>query len=436
MEQLPVELIQRLLSYLDLNSLRNAALSCRFLFNAFKGAETLITSKILFQHISPSVLPEAILVNKSRSLGEPSISKGLEFAAFLDTREPAPTKWSFADAWPLVQFHEKVSYLAARFASEALEKQPRFLPAGEPDHDETCRFERAIYRFQLYCNVVGELFPITENELGKMYFDHFSTWENEQLACVYEYFVRLIAKPFNYFVEHDVAWGYMRVRYIDIHSSPYAQAILVNGIDKVYHLSRASNYDQIRALLSRGDDRHDEPFEKETFLYRALDRGPNPLIPPFLPISEMSAEDRGLVAGYSFYKDPDPGPALMWQWLYRDFEPGELVAHPQMTAHRQWAFPFWNSARLQNAGLIGDPNIGPLPCSELELEEYISTDRLNYLEDMRKHRVKIYLADGRGQYIYRDTSQVEWQVSEHQRRIRLAQPRSLEEAKEFLRSVT
>ncbi|KAI1421802.1 hypothetical protein F5Y12DRAFT_765979 [Xylaria sp. FL1777] len=434
MDQLPLELIQRLLSYLDLTSLRNAALSCRFLFNAFKAAETLITSKILFQQIDPSVLPEAILVNKSWCLGTPSVSKGLEFSESLKHRRPAPTKWGLVDALPLVRFHTKVSYLATRFAHYALEKQPRLLEAGELDHKELCRFERALYRFQLYRNLVGSEY-FTDEELGSMFFDYFSTWENEQLVCTYEYLIGLVAKPFNYFVEHDIAWGYLRVRYIDYYESGYAQAILVDGLEKIYDLSQASDYEQLRALLSRGDDRFDEPFELGTFVGITLERALNPMSPQIMSISEMNEDEKEVVIGEPFYKDPDPGPALMWEWMYRDHDPGCMVAYSHFISYRQWAFPFWNASRLRNTGLLGDPNIpGSARYSELELEEYNTADRLKYLEEMRDERTKIYYEGGRGCYYHQDTSQVKWPAGHP--RIRFAQPQSLEEAKALLKSYT
>jgi hypothetical protein len=101
MDRLPFEVLQRILASLDLDSLRNAALSCRTFFEAFKGAEEILTSKILLRHISYDVLPEGILVHKSWELGKPSVDKGITFAEKnLRHRELAPTKWKLANALP------------------------------------------------------------------------------------------------------------------------------------------------------------------------------------------------------------------------------------------------------------------------------------------------------------------------------------------------
>ncbi|KAI0451282.1 hypothetical protein F5B21DRAFT_516796 [Xylaria acuta] len=249
MDQLLIELIQCVLLCLDLNSLRNAALSCRFLFDTFRGAEVLITSKTLFQQIDYDVLPEAILVNKSWRSDEPLLRKGLEFAE------------NVADALPLVQFHER----------------------------------------------------------SLMFFNRFAIWENEQLACVYDYLTRLIAKPFNYLL------GY--------------------------------------------------------FLGVGLENG-NLRLPSSTALSEMDEEVKKITIGVPFYDEPDPGLASMWEWIYRGWEARVLMAKPRIRTHRQWAFPFWNLSRLKNAGLLGDPDIPGLThfYDELELREYSKKHRRKLLK--------------------------------------------------------
>ncbi|KAK7959029.1 uncharacterized protein PG986_003883 [Apiospora aurea] len=109
METLPLELVQRIFAYLNLASVRDAALSCRTFFDAFKSAEVLITSEILLRQIDPSVLPEAILVQKSWQLGKPSAGQATKFAQdHLSSRLPAPTQWRLVDALVLERFHRYV----------------------------------------------------------------------------------------------------------------------------------------------------------------------------------------------------------------------------------------------------------------------------------------------------------------------------------------
>jgi hypothetical protein len=198
MENLPVELVQQILTHLDLESLKDAALSCRVLLSAFKGAEDLITGEILLSQIDQDVLPEAILVNASWHLRGLQCSKPSQFARKnLQSRKPAPSKWTLAQALPLARFHKYVSHFASIMALEALGKQHGLLGPGEQSAlpCEMQRFERALYRFQLYCNIVGKsMFWVDEDLLKDRFFGYFAAWENEQLACVHDFLVRHVAK--------------------------------------------------------------------------------------------------------------------------------------------------------------------------------------------------------------------------------------------------
>ncbi|KAI0448665.1 hypothetical protein F5B21DRAFT_496832 [Xylaria acuta] len=226
---------------------------------------------------------------------------------------------------------------------------------------------------------------------------------------------------------------------IDIHQSEYAQGILVGGIGIIYHLSQALGYARRHALLSHGEGRSDEPFGIVGFLSYGLERGANPLIPPLIQLSEMGEDDKELVCSKPFYEDPDPAPASMWEWVYRNSEPGDLVADPGMITQRQWAFPFWDLSRVQTAGLLGDSEIpGPPSPRDPELEVYKSPERLALLEEARKEQTKIRLNGGTSFYSSHDGSKIKWETSDKMgsgQRL-LARPRSLEEAKRFLKSYT
>ncbi|KAH8156028.1 hypothetical protein CIB48_g12219 [Xylaria polymorpha] len=438
--QLPLELIQRILSCLDFDSLCNAVLSCRFLFNAFKGAETLITGEVLLQHIDYDVLPEAILVNKSWGLfsceywdqldhdvvmagrvwnGSFPFCDPIELEEMLGRRESAPTKWTLADAFPLVQFHEIVSYFATRFAREALKKQPRLLETGEPEHEELCRIERALYRFQLYCNLVVPPPQIRCSDLRGdfQFFSYFATWENEQLACIHEYLVRLIVK-----LDHDITWAALKIAWIGKHSNGYAQGILMRGLTTIYDLCQASGYDEWHDVLSDGYDAMSGPRHVSNFL--ATWFAENRLGPPSVTLSEMDEELKESVIGEAFYKDADTGPASIWEWLYRDRE-GRLVGHEDMRIYRQRAWPFWNLSRLKNAGVLENPNIpgppgrGESRYGELGLEKIIyDRERWLSLITSEKERRIIFLQGGRGWYGNQDTSQVIWGPHPKGRRVR------------------
>ncbi|KAJ8125610.1 hypothetical protein O1611_g8029 [Lasiodiplodia mahajangana] len=439
MDRIPVELLQKILAYLDLKSLGNAVLICRGFWDTFKSAEEVITTEILLRQIDYDVLPEAILVNMTWNLGIPSISKGIEFAKNLRHRQLPTTKWRLATALPIANFHKKVRYLAYQAAFEALERQPRLArESSMPTRNEMRRFERALYRFQLYCNVVGRWSLPEQTELHDVFFKYFATWENEQLACVHEHFVRIVSlqrlEAFNFLVQHDISWGYLRIPYIDGHWSHYAQGILSRGLESIYQLSKAENYYECRHLLGRGGDKNGVPFCVRGFLSYGLQVGANSRIPPQVRLSQMSEEDKAGVCAKPFYEDPDPGPAAMWRWVYRDAE-GKLVADPGMINHRGWAFPFWDLSRLQTAGLLGDPEIpGPLAPGDLGMERWRALENLNSLEESRRRRRQIRICGGTGFYDPRGKSKIKWETSDKiiSGEILMVQPRSLEEARRYL----
>ncbi|KAI1318972.1 hypothetical protein F5Y16DRAFT_391397 [Xylariaceae sp. FL0255] len=273
-----------------------------------------------------------------------------------------------------------------------------------------------------------------------MFFDHFATWENEQLACIHDFLLLLVAEPFNFLVEHDVTWGYLCVPYIDRYDDGQGQAILAEGLQRIYQISQASDYEELHQLLSRGEDRNDEPLSAAFFLCEGIERGANPLITPFIAISEMNEEDLDIVIAKPFYDDPDSGPASMWRWINRDWEPTELVAMPWMRIHRQWAFPFWDLSRLEAVGLLqdkclpgpvrSDPNVSMHPV----LDKYADLERLEYLAKLRTERCRIWRQGGVGFYSYQEASTyIKW-LFDHGRRVQVEQPRSLDEAKQFLKT--
>ncbi|KAK7952933.1 hypothetical protein PG988_013627 [Apiospora saccharicola] len=345
MDHLPIELIQRIFTLLDLATLRNTALSGRIFLNAFTNADVLITSEIVLREIGLDVLPEAVLVHESWNLGAPSIAKAIAFAeAHLTVRAPSPSRWRLADALPLGRFHRFVDYFANEFAAEALAKMPTGVAQAEPSRAEIHRFQRAFYRFQLYCNVVGRNTAESE-EFKDMFFGYFAAWENEQLACVNDYLMRVVAKPYNYFVDHDINWGWMTVRYIDRHHDDYGQYILFEGLEKCYRLSKGSNYQEWNAL-----------FEEV--------------------LEGLHGEDGEFPWGEPFYQDADGMPRAVWEWAYKENTPDSLVGDSRMRQHRQWAFTFWDSARLERAGLYLGYDYDRLSIeTELELAEYSTAER-------------------------------------------------------------
>lgn len=54
------------------------------------------------------------------------------------------------------------------------------------------RIQRAFYRFEVYCNLFQNPERFDFREQRDIFFLKFSDWENEQLACMYDYLFRVI----------------------------------------------------------------------------------------------------------------------------------------------------------------------------------------------------------------------------------------------------
>ncbi|KAK7959028.1 uncharacterized protein PG986_003882 [Apiospora aurea] len=224
----------------------------------------------------------------------------------------------------------------------------------------------------------------------------------------------------------------MRIPYINSHYSSYGQYLISEGLEKMYQASRGSSYKEWHALLSKGEDRWEEPLFCDTFLLNGLERGAN-VFPLYLEaLADLDEEDKHEVVGSPFYEEPDRGPASMWEWVHKDRLPGALVGEPRVRQHRQWAYTFWDGSRLERAGLLTDPSISGLgPLTELGLEKYDLPGRQANLAISQAARARIWASGGTGWWSATDQTKVVW-PKPNRTSTRIIQPRSLADAKRFL----
>jgi len=193
MEKLPTEVQQALLSAsTDVYSLRSLVLSCSTLYHCFKGTESLIIHQVLLNEIGISVLPEAVLALRSPRR-PPKYDKEFQ-NYFLVTRQIPPKTWKLSEAMHMSRTAFYVQFFAADFIERVRYKWPDDVVF--PSQAETERVERAFYRFEIYCTMfrygqANYRFHISEQR--RLFFSHFSPWENEQLACIHDYLARLVA---------------------------------------------------------------------------------------------------------------------------------------------------------------------------------------------------------------------------------------------------
>ncbi|KAK5636240.1 hypothetical protein RRF57_011952 [Xylaria bambusicola] len=245
----------------------------------------------------------------------------------------------------------------------------------QPDDAELYRIERALYRFELYCNVVGALWLDPET-MGKMFFDYFAS----------RVIVPNMAAAFNHFVVRDIAWGFLGVPYIESYCSPYAYAILANGLNMIYALSQASNYEQLRALLSPGDGAGNGPPKLSSFF--PLELRVERSISRTVTVEEMNEEELRSIIGKPFFEDPDKAPELVWARMYQWKWPPTLVGYPLAAPFRWYGIYFWSSSRSV-AKQIRIPYIFGRPIDFIPvLYRYSETASRDYLEDTQKPESK------------------------------------------------
>ncbi|KAI1263394.1 hypothetical protein F5Y18DRAFT_438094 [Xylariaceae sp. FL1019] len=459
MREIPLEITQAILQELDPASLKNVALSCRVFYEAFKGAERLIVHRSLLTCIDDAVLPEAYRLHKSWGLCPPNDNQhqAAAFAANDCFDRGLPKQFQLSDTMKMAKFHEFVRAIADTAAHDALQRERRLTASGQPTlatPEEVHRFQRALYRFQLYCNVVGAIRYDGVEEAVDWFFTWATAIENEQLACIHDFLVRVIAKSFNSLVDHDIDWGRRRILYIDNYRSSRANAVMAKGLELIYELIQAFKYahphdvlDSVvtcgRIFASYNLDGSQRVYE---FLYEdlklwgtAADTLSSQVYQDFTVSDLADTYDYCRVRGTENYTEPDQGPEAMWTHLTRDLNIFDVVNQPELAAERLWAFPCWNLSRLEAGGLLLDPSLPKQPGfdhEKLGLEQYSDAARILNLQLLWLERSNIAVLNGWGYYNHQDlryvqwnpttlTRVAEWYLGEAERRAFLAEGRSL-----------
>ena len=238
LEGFPTELTQLILCALpDAVALKAAVLSHPSFYHAFSAAKDLILLRVLHNQIPPDLLPHASAVCKSSHIQPWSRKRVQEFLDCYHNGLLMPlSPWTLSDAVPASVLSADISFFLTDFVATALSVHP-ITGAPEPfpstlSSSEESRIRRTFYRFELYCNLFRKYRDkddrFDDREQRELYFDRYSPWENEQLACVHDYLYRRLVKGmslnykyiqtndllvFNEFAAHDVEWGELGIEY-------------------------------------------------------------------------------------------------------------------------------------------------------------------------------------------------------------------------------
>lgn len=310
----------------------------------------------------------------------------------LRVRKTAALRWTVSDALPLSIFHRYVHFFAEDFAKCTLSKMAILCA---PSRNEMSRIERAVYRFEIYRNMFWKIHDLCRPEDQKnMFFRFFSSWENEQLACINNYFCEKVAPVFNDIVEHDVTWGEYRVQHASFPACDHLQHILSLGISKLHEIITAK-----------------PPKESCALLYMVCPPGLDLVYYLFQGLRAV-----GTSAGYSrishvdmeksFYHDTDFGPSDAWGWTQEDRFTNPAVSWYQNEDLRGWGYVLWDRRRLDEWDAMHYIRSEKRP-KDLDYE-WGKTQNTENMEESWKRRAVIHLAGGRGWWSADDESQVVW----------------------------
>ncbi|KAK1762115.1 hypothetical protein QBC33DRAFT_623954 [Phialemonium atrogriseum] len=222
----------------SIQSLRSAILSHSSLYVGFRENPDRVISDILNGQMSPETMVYAIAAYEANSIDsddkeqiEDFLMRWFDFAGpdapgeyYITPGEQDP---SVASA--LSRTHTIVQYFTRDLVQDTLPLSREELGLERSDHtraspSEVFRIHRALYRFQGYCNLFfrdeKEFCPDRERTsalcalLHVYFFGLFSTWVNEQLACVHDYLERVLSRAFDDVAAHDVQWGFESVDWL------------------------------------------------------------------------------------------------------------------------------------------------------------------------------------------------------------------------------
>lgn len=366
LEEFPTEIwltIFRAIS--DVPTLRALALTNSALHKIFIKNTPSIFLAAVSNHIPAAILPEAIAAWSSSKIKPWS---KLRVRAFLQeyhaNREAQLSQpWKPSETQEIIKLSQHCRFFSSEFSAAVLSTNPisgSSTPSLPPSRLELNRIERAFYRFELYCNLFRKQFPsqqsgqrFHENEKREMYFEHYAAWENEQLACVYEYLLRRISIPFNDLISHDRKWGKCNVGMCHDYYAPgqcRKKYILSSGLSFLQTLVSAQTYEERRQLLNPYQVHDDE------FLYETLNTFRSESMPP----QELKSADK------PFFQDNDTGPEETWRCVHRHWHrcrQHRLYFDTRMKHLRTCGFCCWDYARLRSWGVFGNgPNDPKIWC--------------------------------------------------------------------------
>ena len=388
METLPLELKQGILAALpDLFSLRSSALTCSSLHTAFRADKQNISRRVVSNQIHPALINDAVVVLESSRTPKShwTWEQLLDFLARYTNRDkPLGLQHSGSgDLASLDKFQRCVQYLEFHFASEMLARKETASTACSSSYtadlavsqSELIRIERALYRFEMYCNLFGDqddlpLDPVLDKH-KKAFFDQLSPWEFEQLACVHDCLVRVYrsgkaldepcltlylqpateADPclvFEDLSDHVPSWLAIFVDVGPYFEDAFLQDQLSRGLARLHTiLCTEPNQRRQNGFLGMSEDRG----YRSSFLEYGLQNVAVYKISPY-ELSTMDQAEQDVETNNPLARDPDSGPEDVWRWAHQREAAHRFTYSNAQARLREWGYVMWDRARLEGMDLF------------------------------------------------------------------------------------
>ncbi|KAK3903715.1 hypothetical protein C8A05DRAFT_32529 [Staphylotrichum tortipilum] len=260
--RLPLHIIAVVLSNLDsMQSLANAIFAHSSLYLSFAEDRDRIVASIMAGQI-PELIRQYAMYAHATSSASLDRSDMEQIQNFLLSRSIRKFEWirdPFVLPGPLdrrlastlSRTHGIIQHFTRDLLSETPPLARRYLNLDRPGPgctaDEEFRIHRAMYRFQIYCNLFNHEGNSTRAGIYRMQlllnvliFGNFAPWVNEQLGCIHDYFERVLARAFDEVAAHDIQLGAESVNWLTIgRDNPHKQGYLLLGLPFLYRLSLA-----------------------------------------------------------------------------------------------------------------------------------------------------------------------------------------------------
>ncbi|KAJ5578184.1 uncharacterized protein N7459_007148 [Penicillium hispanicum] len=362
LETLPTELIQLILSAIpNIESLEAAVLTGPRLHYAFKAFETRIVKPILSHEIAAELLHDALAVEISSQKQAWSTEELKEFLAKYCARDQQPfhvlLSGKLTQARSLIRLHNAVKFHRDRLASEVLSSNPvsaasAVSPVRPLSKAEETRIDCSLYRFQIYCNLFRDWKKIPDSfhfDQAEVFFSLFAPWENEQLACIHDYLLRIVKPVLEGFYLNSPAW----VEWL-LHAGSglngSLQFQLSCGLHHMETIAEKKTLDAQKEFLSVPENVN----VNEWFLDFAMKSAEEEL-PEQDPIPKPS------------YPDTDSGPEDSWRWVPPTLR---FIYNPVSAPLRQFAYVLWDRQRLEEWGFFETSFDGKAEAEDPDLAEF------------------------------------------------------------------